>query len=105
MQLTPQDIKLLAGLQYEPGFIVLLDYLQAKLDTLTDELANPDLTPEEGASKLRYWQAFREILHSIRTTPKSFEEVLRENPFSEVDNVLSNDWMTAARARLSQPIL
>jgi hypothetical protein len=65
-------MRLIAELNYNPGFLLLLDYFQGQLDTLTDELGEAGENGEDIA-KLRYWQAFRKILRTLQSTPRDFE--------------------------------
>lgn len=94
-----QDFKLLAALRYEPGYILLVDFMQSQLDNLTAELADPDLSTDQALNKLKYWQAFREILTMLRQEPARYTELIRqEDPEPPGEGTLpENDWLALAR--------
>lgn len=104
--LDNQALKLISALKYDPGYLLLCDLLQAKLDDLTDELANPGLSDDQAKVKLRYWQAFRDILHSLRVSPQNFANVLEdESPESVEESPVSNEvWARLQRQAMEAAV-
>lgn len=95
--IDPQVFKLLAALQYEPGYILLMDFMQSRLDDLTADLANPDLSADQAINKLKYWQAFREILTMLRQEPARYTELIRQEDPEPEGQLPENDWLSLAR--------
>jgi hypothetical protein len=99
-ELDNQAVRLLGSLKYDPGHLLLIDILQARLDDITDELADAP-----GPEKLPYWRAFREIFTIVRDSPLKFAQAVgefteieeRENP---AENPLIQDttWQRMSRA-------
>ncbi len=84
----PQALRLIGALKFEPGYIYLCDLLQARLDNLTDELADRGLSELEAPAKLRYWQAFRDILGLLKNEPANFcIEAETEHPDNLPDKI------------------
>lgn len=91
--LDAQALKLLGGLKYDPGYLLLLDLLQAKLDTLTEELGDRTLSSDQAANLLRYWQAFRDFLNTLKTAPVNFfQQAEEETPAEEPHPLSENVW-------------
>lgn len=97
LPLEPAALKLIGSLKFDPGYLLLLDALQADLDNLTDELGNPSLPAEQAQSKLRHWQAFREILQYLRTTPGNYLAQAQEELKDEPPAIEENHWLMAQR--------
>jgi hypothetical protein len=87
------QLKLIASLRFEPGYLLLLDWLQAQQDNLTDSLGAPGDTPDQSLAKLQYWRAHRDILHTLRVQPQNFAAALvDENPDPELPTPDANSW-------------
>ncbi len=93
---STQAIREIAGLKYHPGFLLLLDQLQARFDDLSEDLAEPALSTDEAHNKLRYWQAFREILNTLKTTPANYLIQLEGEPKEEEPVLPDNYWQQMA---------
>lgn len=70
--ISQDALRSIGALKYDPGYNLLLDRLQAKLDGITNDLANPELTTDQRLNTLAYWQSFREILNDLRVLPVNF---------------------------------
>ncbi len=74
---TFAQLKNVAELKHNPGFLLLLDAIQARIDTLSNELT---LAKSEDESKLlAQWRAMRDIFCILRGTPEEFAMQLMEN--------------------------
>ncbi len=69
--LSLQEVESVAALKYETGFIILLDAIQAQIDTLADELSNVQSGTDE-AHMLGRWRALRLVYGLLKGTPEEF---------------------------------
>lgn len=67
-QLSIAQLEQVAALHYDPGFILLLDLLQATVDDLSEQLHGAE--PAREAQILGKWRACREFLALMKTTPE-----------------------------------
>ncbi len=69
-QLSFLELKQVASLKNNPGYLILMDALLAELDSLTDQLrlSNPGDTPQI----LAKWRVYTEIYQKLLTIPEEF---------------------------------
>lgn len=73
--LTPQQQQLVAQLKDDPGYLTLLDSIQAQIDDVADELENAS-SAELEQRKLNLWRAMRKILSTLRFVPEQIAQDL-----------------------------
>lgn len=73
-QITPDQMRILGSLTHDPGFLLLLDILQAKHDDLVAELAEIKGDDFVAMGKLKYFQAFREVFDTLKVAPQNFAD-------------------------------
>lgn len=71
------QLKAVAELVYHPGYIALLDFIQADIDNLADKMAETS-DARELLSITRRWQARREHLYILKTCPEQFVSVVNQ---------------------------
>ena len=75
MTLTVAQMRLIAALPADPGFILLLDSLQADLDDIGDYMAREVDDPKLLALAHR-WQALKNVLDALKNRPENVREEL-----------------------------
>lgn len=75
--LHAHEILLIAHLADNQGFKLLLDAIQADMDTVLDEVEEAK-TDEEERRKLTLWKAYRKVLSRLRELPESFKQLTNE---------------------------
>ena len=70
MQLSFNEIKQIAELRNIPGYSLLLDAIQARIDDLSNQLTTAK--PDEENQILAKWRATREIFTDLKTIPETF---------------------------------
>lgn len=75
MNLSVEQLESIASLSYDPGFILLLDAIQAQIDDVTVVLHEAPVGME--TQILARWRALREIYATLKTMPE--ELALRVN--------------------------
>ena len=68
MALTYDEAQLLSTLSTDPAYLLLLDKLQAIIDSLTDKLHLA--TAQDTANILPVWKALRTVYIELRNTPQ-----------------------------------
>lgn len=80
--LSFQELKQIAELVYHPGYVLMIDAVQAYVDDLASELRNCD--PSRETQCLAKWRVASEILNILRTNPEKIAlEVRAENQLQE----------------------
>ncbi len=93
-EIDAQQVGLVAGLQYNPGYLLLLDWIQAQFDSLTDDLGDRGESGEKALAKLQYWRAFRDLLHTLKVQPANFAgSQTEEEKKPEETTVSPNVWL------------
>ena len=72
-----EQLKAIAELIYHPGYIALLDFLQADIDTLADRMAEA-VEEKELIALTRRWQARRDHLYILKTHPAQFAAIVTQ---------------------------
>ena len=73
MQLTEEDMRLIAQLTSDPGYMLLIDSIQADLDDLADRMEQ-EQDDRRLAGLTREWQATRKVVAALRTRPERIRE-------------------------------
>lgn len=76
-ELTPEQKQSVVELKYMQGWPLLLDALQARIDTVSDRLAT-ELDGPRALRILAMWQALREVAMVLKWTPENLAEDLEE---------------------------
>jgi hypothetical protein len=66
--LTPDEVKLVANLAQDRGFIILLTALQADMDDLSDSIHSA-ATDEEERRAVSRWRAYRDLISALQSIP------------------------------------
>jgi len=75
--LTTEEMELVASLAESRAFTLVLENLQAEIDTEADRMDSAD-TNEESLRRLAMWKAMRRILAILRGTPQLMSATLAE---------------------------
>jgi len=98
--LTPEQKQAVVELKYTPGWPLLLDALQARIDWTADRLD----AEEDGPKALRIlakWQALREVAALLKWTPEALAEDLEEEARAkEPDGVTEETASPSAKAQI-----
>lgn len=78
MNLTEEQMRLIALLPSDPGFLLLLDSLQADLDDLSDRMET-EQDDRKLAGMTREWQAMRKVLGALKTRPEMIRKEWEES--------------------------
>ena len=84
--LTQDEIELVATLKTSAAFKLLLESIEAEIDTLAYKLENC-VSKYEETFILSLWRASRKIYSILRSTPEHFDSLVREMEKSEVDEI------------------
>jgi hypothetical protein len=71
MNLTPNEIDLIAALAEDPAFLLLLSKIEVLLEELEDKMAS-DTSDRE---TFFYWKAMRTIYYELKETPQAFSQI------------------------------
>ena len=83
MQLNESEGKLLAGLVNDPAYMLLLEKLQAIIDTLTDRLHTA--TQEQIVEIIPVWKALRTVFIELKNTPQEVVNWLEQLRASQAE--------------------
>jgi hypothetical protein len=85
--LTKQEAELIAALPTDPGYLLIMDKLQAAVDDVTERLyAAP--THAQAVEILPYWKALRTLVFELKYAPVNMMEYLdsiRSNQHSTIE--------------------
>lgn len=84
--ITAEQLQAIATLRFHPGFVHLLDSMQADLDDETDKLAETPVT-QDALYALARWQAHRQVLATLRDRPAHIAAAFTAE---ETDDTLPN---------------
>lgn len=70
MAISLFEMKQIAELKGHPGYILLMEAMQAELDTLSDELLASE--PQKEGQILGKWRAFKDIFTRLKTVPEEY---------------------------------
>lgn len=102
-QLTLQQIEQIAALEYDPGFILLLDALQAQIDDVAVRL--DEAGADEESQLLALWRAMRQIFATLKRTPEEFGFQLSEKREIGEQNLGINQHFVPERTSLPPQVL
>lgn len=77
MNLDPEQMRLISLLVHDPGYMLLLDSIQADLDDLADLM---EREPDEKRLMFitRKWQVLRSLLSTLKLRPQKIREEVEE---------------------------
>lgn len=78
MDLTEEQMRLIALLPSDPGFVLLLDSIQADLDDLADQM-EVEQDDRKLAGMTREWQAMRKVLGALKSRPEMIRKEWEES--------------------------
>lgn len=76
MNLENSEIEAIAGLKDQFGYKMLLDRVQAEIDTLHHEILEPGSKINQ--EMILFWRALNRILIILRTTPEYMDKELKQ---------------------------
>lgn len=84
--LNDDERRQIAGLKFDPGFMLLCDLLQAHVDNLADAMHGADRT-EDFLRYGRLWQATRTILNTLKVEPENLAQAIEQEKGREALDV------------------